>query len=166
MPAIDVAPQPADDPAAVPMDRAALGWLPSASGGGQHLDLAALVGAWDELSAMLRASGKGMLATALTECTPVAVSDSGAIDLRLDDPNDMYVHAFESGRDALLSALRARFRGVTRIALVPADVRGEATAPRERLTADGIRADRTAALRRKDATLAAAIDALDLELLD
>jgi hypothetical protein len=44
--------------------------------------------------------------------------------------------------------------------------RGPRRAPQQRLTAEGIRAERLASLARRDPVLGAAIAALDLDLLD
>jgi hypothetical protein len=68
----------------------------------------------------------------------------------------------ESVHGELLGVARARFPGVTRIALV----RGDRAAPSLRLTDVALREQRVASLRKRDPVLGAAIDELDLELLD
>ncbi|HVE78979.1 MAG TPA: DNA polymerase III subunit gamma/tau [Gemmatimonadaceae bacterium] len=118
---------------------------------------------WGEVVDRVRAAGSQMLATALEHAAPSAVSGRGEVTLELDGPNEILERAFESGRDHVLGALRALFDGVERVALranAPADA-----APR-RVTHESIRAERVAAMRRRDPALGAAIDALDLEVLD
>ena len=65
----------------------------------------------------------------------------------------------------LVDALRSLFSGVERVVLRRPD-RPTAAVPRERLTSEGVKAQRLAALRKKDPLLGAAIDALDLDLVD
>jgi hypothetical protein len=60
--------------------------------------------------------------------------------------------------------LRATFAGVQRL-VVRAAAAAEPPAAR-RVTAESVKTDRTATLRRKDPTLNAAIDALDLDLVE
>ncbi len=50
--------------------------------------------------------------------------------------------------------------------LVRADAAGAGGGPQQRLTAEGIKAERVASLARRDPVLGAAIAALDLDLLD
>ena len=66
-------------------------------------------------------------------------------------------------KDELAQLLRDWFPGVQRLVVRAA---GGAAAPPTRLTDEMVRAERLAALRRKDPVLDAAIDALDLDLAD
>jgi hypothetical protein len=106
-----------------------------------------------------------VLATALEAAAPVAVNAQGAVLVEFDEPNDIYERAFESAKEELVTALRSLFPAVQRVALRRHD-RPAAAPPKERLTSEGLKAQRLAALRKKDPLLSAAIEALDLELLD
>jgi hypothetical protein len=133
--------------------------------GGRPPDLNQVAERWDEVVAAVRQAGKSVLGTALEAAAPVAVSGQGAILVELEEPNDIYERAFESAKDELLAALRALFGGgVARVALKRSD--RAPSAPKERLTSESVKAERLAQLRKKDPVLSAAIDALDLELLD
>jgi hypothetical protein len=120
---------------------------------------------WDEVIVAARAAGSTLLATTLEHAIPVAVSAAGAITVELEEPNEIFARAFETGREQLLEVLRGMFDGVSRVGLRSAPAPGSATPPR-RATHESIRDERVASLRRKDPTLGAAIDALDLEVLD
>jgi hypothetical protein len=61
----------------------------------------------------------------------------------------------------VIAALRQHFAGVTKL-----NVRAAGAAPRRRYDASSVKAERTEMLRNADPLLAAAIDALDLELLE
>jgi len=72
--------------------------------------------------------------------------------------------AIESGSDVILAALHKRFAGVTRLATrVANEPRVSGT---KRLTADDVIATRVSMLRKRDPQLDAAVDALDLRLID
>ncbi len=104
-----------------------------------------------------------MLATALEHASPIAVTAAGAITIELDEPNDIYAHAITTGKAEVIAALREWFAGVDRLELRRADV---AAPTPKRLTDEMVRAERIAALRKRDPVLAAAIDALDLDVAD
>jgi hypothetical protein len=127
-------------------------------------DVNVLAERWGEVVEAVRQAGKGVLATALEGASPVAVNAQGAVLIEFDEPNDIYERAFESAKRELVDALRSIFGGVERVALRRAD--GAVAPPRSRLTSEGVKAQRVAVLRKKDPLLGAAIDALDLELMD
>jgi hypothetical protein len=64
-----------------------------------------------------------------------------------------------------LAALKARWPNVERVEIAVSDDR-PASGPPRRLTVEAVRADQVASLRKRDAVLGAAIDALDLELIE
>jgi DNA polymerase-3 subunit gamma/tau len=137
----------------------------SSSSAPAEIDLNAIVGRWDELRDRLRASGKTILASALEHATPVAVTARGELTLQLDQPNDFLRQAIDAGRGEILGMLRDWFVGVTRVQLLreetPAPVQ-----PPKRLTDEMVRVERLTALRKSDPLLGAAIDALDLDVVD
>ena len=112
----------------------------------------------------MRTDGKPMLASALGSASPVAVTAAGVVAIELDEPNDIFAHAITSGRAEIVAALKTWFSGVERVELR----RDETTPapPPKRLTDEMVRAERIAALRKKDPVLGAAIDALDLDVAD
>ncbi|HEY2162555.1 MAG TPA: DNA polymerase III subunit gamma/tau [Gemmatimonadaceae bacterium] len=127
------------------------------------LEMSKLTAAWDQIVQRLRAT-KPMLATALSHATPAAVTASGVVTIELDEPNDIYTHAIGTGRGEILVALRERFAGIERVDL-RRDEQTAAPAPK-RLTDEMVRAERVAALRKREPLLDAAIDALDLDVAD
>ena len=131
--------------------------------GGESLDLNKLVGRWDALVERLR-ERKPMLATALGHSSPVAVTAAGVVTIELDESNDIYAHAIGSARAEIVAAIAEWFANVERVELR----RDETTpvAPPKRLTDEMVRAERIAALKKRDPLLSAAIDALDLEVAD
>ena len=132
--------------------------------GVEALDLSKLTGRWDTLVERMRSGGKPMLATSLEHSSPVAVTAGGAVTIELDEPNDIYAHAIGSARSEIAAVLREWFAGVERV-----DLRRDEqapSAPPKRLTEEMVRAERIAALKKRDPVLSAAIDALDLEVAD
>jgi DNA polymerase-3 subunit gamma/tau len=128
------------------------------------LELAKIVGKWDDLVERMRAGGKPMLASALLHASAVAVTADGVVAIELDEPNDIYAHAISTGRADVVATLSEWFDGITR-----ADLRRQDTAPSappKRLTDEMVRAERIASLKRRDPVLSAAIDALDLDVAD
>jgi DNA polymerase-3 subunit gamma/tau len=128
------------------------------------LELNAVVGRWDELIERLRTDRKS-LALALENTTPTAINARGELTVQLDDPNDFFRQAFEKHRGDLLVALQRWFPGLTRVQLVRDE--GQAPpAPPKRLTDEMVRNERLSALRKSDPLLGAAIEALDLDVVD
>ncbi|MBW7933054.1 MAG: hypothetical protein H3C62_05445, partial [Gemmatimonadaceae bacterium] len=113
---------------------------------------------WDEIVDTVRRSGRGTLASMLDHATPLAVSGSGAVTLAVD--TEVHGDAIAQGAEFVLTALRARFTGVERLI-----VKAQQAAPMERLTEESVLARRVEQLRKRDAVLDAAIEALDLRLL-
>ena len=128
------------------------------------LDANALAGRWDALVARLRQSGKTLIATALEHATPAVVTARGDITVALDEPTDFYAKAIQSGGPEIVAVLRDWFAPVERVQLEGV-ARVPATPPK-RLTDQDVRAQKLEALRKRDPMLNAAIDALDLEVVD
>ncbi len=128
-------------------------------------DLAKIAGAWDALVDAIRAVGKPMLASALQHASPVAVNASGVVTIALDEENDIFAHAISGGRADVLAELRRSFAGVERVEL-RRDEPSAPAAPPKRLTDEMVRAERIAALKKRDPVLRAAIDDLDLDVAD
>jgi len=112
---------------------------------------------------------KSPILGALLQVTEVADVDAGAVTIRLLDTNPVHAEGLERQRDAL-SQLVARYcTGPVRIRQEGAGggASRDRSAPRPaRLTEEGARAERLKTLRAQDPSLNAAVDALDLELLE
>jgi len=126
------------------------------------LDLNRLAEHWDDVIEFVRAGGRGMVASALAEATPVAVTGAGVVTITV--AGDALAEAIQSGNDAVMAALRTVFEGVRKV-VVNAVSESPGSAPR-RLTAEFVIADRLAMLRKRDPLLGDAIDALDLRLIE
>ena len=125
-------------------------------------DLNRLVERWGEVADRLRADGRVMLATLLGDNLPVAVSSAGVVTIEAE--SEAAHEGLEAQKEALLAAVAAVAPGVERVVVRGAS--GVASRPVQRLTLEGVREERLGNLRRRDPALDAAIDALDLELLD
>ena len=129
-------------------------------------DIAALTGRWDELVTRARASGKSLLAAALEASSPSAITNKGDLTIALDEPNDFHAKAIEQASADILAILQEWFDGIERIAVRREEApKADREKPR-RVTDEMVKAERLNTLRRKDATLDAAIEVLDLEIAD
>jgi DNA polymerase-3 subunit gamma/tau len=133
------------------------------------LDLNRLVERWDDIVERVRAAGRAVLASALAEAIPTAVSRNGVITIQIDGAQEGAVEvaerALEGSAEDLLSEIRREFSDVTRVVLRRPEG-GSAPGGARRLTEDALRADKIAKLRKRDPLLGKAIDVLDLELIE
>ena len=112
------------------------------------------------------ARAKSPMLGALLQVTEVAGVDAGAVTIRLLDTNAVHAEGLERQRDALAHLVGRYLTKPVRIKLEGAGS-GERSTPRPtRLTEEGARAERLKTLRAQDPSLNAAVDALDLELLE
>ena len=112
---------------------------------------------------------KSPMLGALLQVTEVVGVDAGAVTIRLLDANAVHAEGLERQREALSQLVTRYLTGPVRIKLEGAEGGGsrERSAPRPtRLTEEGARAERLKTLRAQDPSLNAAVDALDLELLE
>jgi DNA polymerase-3 subunit gamma/tau len=128
------------------------------------VDANGLAGKWDELAARLRQTGKTLIATALEHATPAAVTARGDITIALDEPNDFFAKAIQNGVNDIAAILREWFAPVGRIGIAGAEA--AASGQPKRLTDEMVRAEKLAALKKRDPVLASAIEELDLEVID
>jgi len=106
---------------------------------------------------------KPMLGALLPAVEPSAIEGT-TVGLRVLDP--VHAEGLERQRESLAQLIGRYVPEPVRIKLEGA-ASGERSAPRPgRLTQDGVRAERLEALRARDPGLDAAVDALDLELLE
>lgn len=125
------------------------------------LDINALVARWDDILAAVRRE-RPIVGTLLERAMPTAVAASGLVSLHVEE-----MGAFESlaaRTKELTTALAQHITGLARVQLLPPESAKEA-GPR-RMTAESIKSETLQALRKRDAVLAAAIDELDLDLVD
>jgi DNA polymerase-3 subunit gamma/tau len=137
-----------------------------AAAGEGGVDLNRLVEQWGDVIARARAVGRTFLATALEHVLPVAVSARGDVTLELDEPNDVFEEAIASDAASVLSAIGAACPGARRVAVRRSERATAGSGPPRRLSEEAVKEERLAALRRRDPALDAAIEELDLELLD
>ena len=131
------------------------------------LELNTLCERWGVVIDRVRSAGRPMLVSALEHALPVTVTAQGAITLQLDQPNEIFEKVIESGAADVLTAISSSFDGATRLIVRRAEQPSTTPSePPKRLTNDEVRRERTQTLRKKDPALDAAIEELDLELLD
>jgi len=112
------------------------------------------------------ARAKSPMLGALLQVTEVVGVDAGTVAIRLLDTNPVHAEGLERQRDALGRLVGRYLTEPVRINLQGAGSQ-ERSAPRPgRLTEEGARAERLKTLRAQDPSLNAAVDALDLELLE
>src|SRR5882762_7810422 len=149
-----VPPSPAASPAVSPA-------VPPERG---PLTMERLRGLWPRVIEDARA--KSPMLGALLQVTEVAGVDAGTVTIRLVDTNAVHAEGLERQRDALAQLMGRYLAKPVRIQLDGAGS-GERSTPRPgRLTEEGVRAERLKTLRAQDPSLNAAVDALDLELLE
>jgi DNA polymerase III subunit gamma/tau len=125
-------------------------------------DLHQIVDEWDAVISTLKGQGRGLLAALLARVQPTAVTAGGLLTLECDDAGDYPV--LTDGLTQVTEALKAVVPAITRVQVKPpAD---GSNAVRERLTTEGVKQERIASLSRQDPVLGAAVEALDLELLE
>ncbi|HJU88605.1 MAG TPA: DNA polymerase III subunit gamma/tau [Gemmatimonadaceae bacterium] len=153
------------EPPAPPRSRAESATMDTArSSGKDRLDLNRLVEHWADVVARVRRDRSSVLAAALDRALPVAVSARGDVTLQPED--DSFVPTLETGATDIAAAIGARFDGVSRV-VIQSGANGDASVgSSRRLSAEAVKGERLALLRRRDPVLDAAVDALDLELLD
>jgi len=115
---------------------------------------------WDDVVAAVRAN-RMVLAPFLETAIPSAMTAGGVLTVRAEDAPS--AEALELAMGDLVAIVNNVFPGVERIVVTRPE--GASAAPR-RVTEDEMRAQRMASLRKRDPVLGAAIDALDLELLE
>jgi DNA polymerase III subunit gamma/tau len=131
------------------------------------LELNTLCERWGEVIDGVRSVGRPMLVSALEHALPVAVSGQGTITVQLEQPNEIFEKTIESSAADVLAAVSVAFDGASKLTVrrVEQTAAAPADAPK-RLTEDQARRERAQMLRKKDPALDAAIEELDLELLD
>ena len=117
---------------------------------------------WDDVVATL-GSTRMLLAPFLEQAVPSAMSATGVLTVRADD--EAAADALEMAKADMLAVVRVLFPAVERIVITRPNGPSVSGSHR-RVTEEEIREQRITSLRKRDPVLGAAIDALDLELLD
>ena len=125
-------------------------------------DIHRIVDQWDTIITALKAQGRSMLAALLARVQPTAVTAAGLLTIECDDPGDFPV--VTDGLSQIAEALRDAMPGITRLQVKPPPDGVPAT--RERVTTESVKQERVASLSKQDPVLGAAVEALDLELLE
>jgi DNA polymerase-3 subunit gamma/tau len=131
------------------------------------IDAEALRARWPEIVASIRRDHHApMLAAALLQAVPEAGQDAGVVTLCLTDHNDIFARALQAAEVDIVAAVRAVWPRIERIAVAVAEAQDGPVAPPRRMSVAAVRAEQVAALRERDAVLGAAIDALNLEMIE
>jgi DNA polymerase III subunit gamma/tau len=141
---------------------------PAARGAASTVSLDAVKARWGAVADAVRAAGRGMLAESVRRVRPTALDASGLLTLTHDPGDDTFSTAVDNGRDAVLAAL-AELVGPVRALKLESEGPGFEAAPAsrgKRITAQDVKSETIERLAQRDPLLAAAVDALDLELLD
>ena len=117
---------------------------------------------WDDIVASLRSS-RMLLAPFLEQATPSAISAAGALTVQAED--EAAADALEMSKADMLAVVKSMFPAVERVTITRPNGPTASGSPK-RVTEQEIREQRITSLRKRDPVLGAAIDALDLELLD
>ena len=128
----------------------------------QALDLNTVVAHWDDTLVALRRD-RPMIAGLLEHAIPSGVTANGVLTLQLD--NGALPDGLVNRANELTDALSPHIPGITRL-IVRAPEGKTRGVPPKRLTAESVKSDTLSSLRKRDPVLSAAIETLDLELLD
>jgi predicted YcjX-like family ATPase len=119
---------------------------------------------WPQIVTDARA--KSQMLGALIAATEVAAVEGTTLTIRLLEENAVHAEGIERQREAVTSLVGRYVTEAIRVKLVATVGADGQRARPTRLTEDSARAERLTGLRAKDARLDAAVEALDLELLE
>ena len=125
-------------------------------------DLNAVAGIWDDMVAGIRRD-RPFIATLLEQALPVSTNANGVLVLQVEGP------AVQEGLAAKMNEVIGTMRGwLAGLQKLNVRLAGDsiATGPAPRMTVESVRSETLAALRKRDPVLNAAIDALDLDLIN
>ena len=127
------------------------------------LEINRLAEHWDAVVDSVNAEHRALLlSSTLAHATPTAVTASGTVTLTVE--SDAHADIITGGEAIILGALKRRFDGVQKVVVKAVAPEGERAV--RRLNEGAVKADRMAMLRKQSPMLDAAVDALDLELMD
>jgi DNA polymerase-3 subunit gamma/tau len=117
---------------------------------------------WDDVIATLRGD-RPTLGPFFDQTIPTAISGGGVLTIRTEDAAGG--EALDLAKSSMLATIQSMYPAIERIVISRPDGAPAAGGVR-RVTEEEIKAQKMASLRKRDPVLGAAIDALDLELLD
>jgi hypothetical protein len=126
-------------------------------------DLETVKGGWDGFRTSVRRE-KPVLATFVDKASPASISGSGA--LILDVPDVQARESLQARINDLSALARSQFGGIKQVLIRESAASAPPVEAAARMTPSSIRSETMAALRKRNPMLNAAIDELDLELLD
>lgn len=127
------------------------------------LDINRVAEHWDAIVDSVNSEHRALLlSSTLAHATPTAVTAAGSVTLTVE--SESHAEIIAGGEAVILGALRRRFEGVHKVVVRTVTPEGDRV-PR-RLNETAVKADRMATLRKQSPLLNAAVDALDLELID
>ncbi|MBC8087196.1 MAG: DNA polymerase III subunit gamma/tau [Phycisphaerae bacterium] len=121
---------------------------------------------WSEVPEFVKKSGRGFVSAALGHLVPESINAAGVLIIGYERPNDTWATAVESARSDVMQALQATFEGINGFALRVVGEVATGSQGGKRLTAEDVQQQRTDHLTNKHPLLGAAVQSLDLELLD
>lgn len=121
---------------------------------------------WEDIVSRLRAEGRMALAGAVEHARPVSVSTAGEIVLELESTGELFQQPLTTNASDVLSVVGTMLSGATRLSVRTADRPSDEPAGSRRFTEESVRRERLSMLRKKDPTLDAAVETLDLELME
>jgi DNA polymerase-3 subunit gamma/tau len=135
---------------------------PSAGSAVAASDLNAVAGIWDDMVAGIRRD-RPFIATLLEQALPVSTNANGVLVLQVEAP------AVQEGLAAKTSEIVSTMsRWLAGLQKLNVRLAGDSVSagPAPRMTVETVRSETLAALRKRDPVLNAAIDALDLDLVN
>jgi hypothetical protein len=125
-------------------------------------DLNAVAGIWDDMVASIRRD-RPFIATLLEQSLPVSTNANGMLVLQVEAP------AVQEGLAAKTAEIVATMNGwLAGLQKLTVRLAGDSVSagPAPRMTVESVRSETLAALRKRDPVLNAAIEALDLDLMN
>ncbi len=127
------------------------------------LDINRVAEHWDAVVDSVNSEHRALLlSSTLAHATPTAVTAGGSVTLTVE--SESHAEIIAGGEAVILGALRRRFEGVQKVVVRTVPREGD-RAP-QRLNETAVKADRMATLRKQSPLLDAAVQALDLELME
>jgi DNA polymerase-3 subunit gamma/tau len=127
------------------------------------LDINRVAEHWDAIVDSVNSEHRALLlSSTLAHATPTAVTAGGSVTLTVE--SESHAEIIAGGEAVILGAMRRRFDGVQKLIVRTVTPAGDRV-PR-RLNETAVRADRMATLRKQSPLLDAAVEALDLELME
>jgi DNA polymerase-3 subunit gamma/tau len=139
---------------------------PTKNVSGSAPPLAQIKARWSDVGDALRRSNHSALTAVVGHMEPQELLPNGTLVLGYERSNDTWAAAAESRKADILLALQSTFEGIRAFSLRANGDPAPANRMTRRLTAEDVQHQRTEQLTSKNPLLKAAVEHLDLELLD